>query len=185
MSLVLRGVKGEALTHQELDDNQTYLLSRADKGYLNIADFQNNDETNFANPDEWTPLLFTPIEVAKRFNGIDWEIDNLGFPVIFNDTQNKDLLVKVEAIASITGTNNNEIHFAVFLNGNLWPCSEQNTSIRGNNRGYTIPFHCSVPLNVGSYIQIFAKNRLSTNKINISNINLIAEIKDIQDAPII
>jgi hypothetical protein len=185
MSLVLRGVKGEALTHQELDDNQTYLLSRADKGYLNIADFQSNDETNFSLADEWVRLMFTPIEVVKLFYGIDWEIDNLGFPVIYNDTTGKMLTVKFECIASITGTNNNEIHFALFLNDNIWPCSEQTTSIRANNRGFTIPFHCTVPLLPGSYVQIFAKNRLSTNKINISNINLIAEIKDIQDAPII
>lgn len=185
MSLVLRGVKGDALTHQELDDNQTFLLSRADKGYLNIADFQNNEQTNFGNPDEWTPLLFTPIEVAKRFNGIDWEIDNLGFPVIFNDTQDKELLVKVEAIASITGTNNDEIHLAAFVNGNLWPCSEQTTSIRSNNKGFTIPFHCSVPLSVGDYIQVYAKNKFDVHSINVANINIIVEVKDFQDAPII
>ena len=186
MSLTLRNVKGEPLTHQELDDNFTYLLGRADKGYLNIADFQTGLQTTFNNPDEWTALKMNGQQIAKLFNGIDFAVSpSNDETVIFNQTQVKQLTVKLEAVASIAGTNNDEIHFAFFVGGQLWPCSEQTTSIKSNNRSFGVSFHCTVFLNPAQEVQVYVKNRLANNNITLENINIIAEVKDVQDAAVI
>jgi hypothetical protein len=180
MSLTLRLDKGEELTHEELDNNQLYLLSRADKGYLNIADYTTKATTTFVTQDEFTALIYTPTEIVKLFNGIAWQEGDIDPVEFYNQTTTRTLVVKFTAIASIEGQNNNEIHFAFFKNGHLWPCSEQPAVIIANNRSHATPFHCTLPLAPDDIVTVRVKNASGTDSVTLYNINIIAEVQDSQ-----
>jgi hypothetical protein len=79
---------------------------------------------------------------------------------------------RVTALLAILGSSNRKIHFAVFKNGELWPCSEF-VSVLPSANEVTIPSQCVVPMSSGNTIQMYYKCSTHTTSVTLDNINVI------------
>jgi hypothetical protein len=139
--------------------------SLAKKAYINYFDFTSEAVTTINNADEWT-LLNTTTTQGFSNNGLvhtNNRVTNTGVKKIF----------KVEGIASVSSGNNNEIHFAFFKNGSLFPCSVQSVVTTSGGRSSAIPFHCLVELDKTDYVEVFIKNSTSDTNVTLHNVNVI------------
>ena len=137
------------------------------KGYLNFFKFDGESETELTQG-EWEKLIFDSTVGFQR-NGISF---NVGTGVV-SKVSGVSSVYKVEAIVSASSTNNQEIHFAFFKNGALWPCSEQSMVTGGSGRADNISFHCLVSLREGDTLEVYVKNSTSNADVTVRNINVI------------
>jgi hypothetical protein len=161
MGLVLREQKGSKLTIQEMDSNLVYL----EGAFINYFDFASGAVTNITTAGEWVKMNTTTTEGFSR-NGLahaNNRVTNEGEAGVF----------KIECIASFIAGNNNEVHLAVFKNGEIVPCSEQETTVRSNDKAQNIPVQCLVEMDENDYVEIWVKNNNATTNITLTNVNVI------------
>ena len=145
------------------------IITYFNKSYLNIYDYVSNSVTAVL-LDDWKKLEMVPT-VGFDNNGLELNGSNQ----IVNNSTTK--VFKITGIASITSGNNNEIHFSVYKNGSIIPCSEQSVVTSSAGKANAIPFQCLVELEQTQYIEIFVKNATSNTSITLKNINVIIDSK--------
>jgi hypothetical protein len=174
MSLTLRNIKGTELTFNELDGNFTYLndlisnlesLVLQPKSYIGVFDFVSNLTTNITNSNEWRLLIsdFQSIYINDFENG-KTSITYIG---------GSKKIFKIEGIASLTSSNNQQIAMAFFLNGDIIPCSQQETVTTSGGKFSALPFHCTVQLQEGDNLEVYVMNKTAANNVTLDNINII------------
>lgn len=133
--------------------------------YINYFDFNSNSTTVVNAIDTWYKLNTITTSLFKHD----------GFVHTNNRITNtsKKKRIKLEGVASVSSGNNNVIHFAFFINGQLWPCSEQEIVTASGGRSSACPFHCVAELNTNDFVEVFVKNATSTNNIVLDNVNVI------------
>jgi hypothetical protein len=82
---------------------------------------------------------------------------------------------RLEGVASVVSGSNNVIHVAFFKNGNLWPCSEQDSTVGTGGKSTAIPFHCLIELATNDFVEVYVKNASGTANITLDNVNVIAQ----------
>lgn len=99
-----------------------------------------------------------------------------GFSVSRNKITNigSSAITLVSAILAISGTDGDNIGFAIFKNGSLIPSSEQRIIISGSNIQNALPFQALVLLGTNDYVEIYVKNIGATNNITTINLNVTA-----------
>jgi hypothetical protein len=152
-------------------DLEAYILAKADSdeykpSYLNYFDFDSASETTFASSGTFYKLV-TETTAGFSRNGLVHTNNRVTYTSlglkIFN----------ISGILSASGSTNNKIHVAIFKDGALWPCSEQDTTVGTGSAQFNIPFQCLVPLTAGQYIEVWVKNVSGTNKITLDNVNVL------------
>ncbi len=137
--------------------------------YINIFDFTSSSVTTFLASDQFEPLNMNSIvgfsEGALSDDGNGLITYSGSSPKIF----------KLQGIASGSSGPNNEIHFAFFKNGLLWPCSEQSGIAGVGGRATAVPFQCVVELDDTDTIQVYVKNSSGVTSFTLQNINMIIE----------
>jgi hypothetical protein len=142
-----------------------------EKAYVNYFDFDSNSVTNVVNSDTWYKLNTNTTSIFSN-NGLVHSNNRI------TNVNERSLIVQMEGIASLSASNNTEIHISFFKNDTLIPCAEQivTTSARGNVFFTSvIPFHCITELLENDYIEVWVKNKNTTDNITIANINVIVK----------
>jgi hypothetical protein len=140
-----------------------------EKAYVNYFDFESNSVTNVVNSDTWYKLNTNTTSLFSN-NGLIHSNNRV------TNVNERSLIVQMEGIASLSANNNTEIHISFFKNDTLIPCAEQieTTSARGNTFFTSvIPFHCVTELEEDDYIEVWVKNKNTTDNITIANLNVI------------
>jgi hypothetical protein len=133
--------------------------------YINYFDFSSNLTTTISNLNTWVKLNTNTTSLFSR-DGLVHTNNR-----VTNTSSTK--VFKIEGIVSVSSGNNNEVHAAFFKNGQLYPCSEQETVTASNGRSSAVPFHCVIELNTNDYIEVWVKNKNNSNNIILDNINVI------------
>ena len=150
-----------------LDQIKNYVLSYVQAqtmAYINYFDFSSNSQTTFSNND-WKKLVTNTTEGFSRDGLVHTNnrVTNTGTTKVFT----------MQAIVSVTGTNNNTIHFAFFKDGALVPCSEQDITIPSSGKYSAVPLQCIQELETNQYVEVWVKNANATATITLDNINVI------------
>ncbi|NBU72917.1 MAG: hypothetical protein EBS53_16000 [Bacteroidetes bacterium] len=82
---------------------------------------------------------------------------------------------RVQANISVSGTNNEDIHIAVGLNGSVLAKSAQSAIMASGNKDTGIVSQCLVTLNTNEYVEIFVMNATSANSVTLGEANVIVE----------
>lgn len=133
--------------------------------FCNFFDFSNNLTTTITNNNFTLLNCDTTIGFS---NSSDLLVENNKIT-----NKGKKRIFFLDGIASVSSSNNKEIHFAFFKNGVLWPCSEQSVITGPGGRAGSCPFSCLIELDTDDYIQVYTKNSTSNNDIVLDNINVI------------
>jgi hypothetical protein len=142
-----------------------------EKAYINYFDFDSNSVTIIIAEDVWYKLNTTTTSVFSR-NGLVHSNNRI------TNTNEISLIVQMEGIASLSANNNTEIHISFFKNDTLIPCAEQvvTTSARGNVFFTSaVPFQCITELEPNDYLEVWVKNKNTTDNITLTNINVIVK----------
>ncbi len=138
------------------------------KSYINYFDFSSGSITSFALADTYVKLEATTTQGFSN-NGLVMTTDNR----IENTSSSK--ICSVNGAVNISGSNNNEIDFAFFLDDVLVPCSAQSVVLGSGGKASSVSFQCIVEIPQNSYIEVWCKNRLSANPITLVNVNVIVK----------
>lgn len=135
--------------------------------YINYFDFSSGTVTTITTSNTWVKLS---ADTTQGFS-------NNGLEHTQNRVTNKSIkkVFQLEGVASVSAGNNDEVHIAFFKNGELWPCSEQETVMSSGGRSNSIPFHCLVELDTNDYIEVWTKNKNATTDITLDNVNVIVK----------
>ena len=171
MALTLRKNLDRRLTIEEMDNNLIYLETLAKTRYINFFDN--------------TSGLTTPLTLnnwIKIVTNTSSTFDNNGLTHTNNRITNNGErgIFKITSIISgyINDTAQHILHYAVFKNGVLVPCSEQPAYSFASltiNFVSSVSVQCIVELEPGDYIEIFIKEGLSAtpSDFHLMNINTI------------
>ena len=144
------------------------LASNVSKGYASCSLSGGADVNTFAVQDTYYKLSAVTI-VGLETNGLASSTSQR-----ITNTSGGTKNVKFDATMSITGSNNNDIHFAFFLDEALISSSEDDVTMPSGGRVSSIPLQCLVEVPSNSYVEIYVKNSNSTNQITLSHLNIIA-----------
>jgi len=134
------------------------------KPYINAFDYQSGLITTMTASNTYYKLntqMSSPHSYGFTFS-------NESF--VYNLTTPK--LIELTGIASLKCGFTNDIEVAFFINNQLYPCSQQQSST-SFNKPETIPFHCLAQLSQGDKIEVFVKNNTSTTDIELYHLNVI------------
>jgi hypothetical protein len=168
MSLILKSIipSNVWLTIKAYVDNA--LASSVSKGYASYSLNGGTDVTTFALQNTYYKLSAVTI-VGLQGGGLASSTTQR-----ITNTSANSKKVKLDATISITGSNNNNIHFAFFLDGALISSSEDDVTIPSGGRISSIPLQCLVEVPSNSYVEIYVKNSNATNQITLGHLNVIA-----------
>lgn len=152
-------------------DLEAYILAKADSdeykpSYMNYFDFSSASDTTFVSSGTFCKLV-TETTLGFSRNGLVHSNNRVTY------TGSGTKIFNINGILSASGSTNNKIHAAIFKNGALWPCSEQDTTVGTGAAQFNIPFQCLVSLESGQYIEVWVKNNSGTNKITLDNVNVL------------
>jgi len=82
-------------------------------------------------------------------------------------------VIELTGIASLKCGNNQDIEVAYFINGSLYPCSQQQSSTNFGNRPIAIPFQCVANLSQNDIVEVYVRNNTSTANIELYHVNII------------
>lgn len=82
---------------------------------------------------------------------------------------------RVEANVSLAGTNNDDIHIAIALNGNVQTKSQQSTVMRSGGKDSNVYSQCLLSLSSGDTVEVYVKNSTSADSVTLGDINVIIE----------
>ena len=145
-----------------MEDAATYIEETP--SVLNFFDYNSGAEDALTE-DVWEKVKMDSQTGFSR-NGLS--VDGEGF-VAYTGTAKQ---FRVTALLAILGSSNRKIHFAVFKNGELWPCSEFVSVIPSANE-VTIASQCVVPLSLGDTLQMYYKCSNNNAEVTLDNINVI------------
>jgi hypothetical protein len=146
----------------------TDMCDQFDTAYSNYFDFDSASVTTINTIDTWVKLNTTTTQGFSR-NGLSHTNNRLTW------TGATTRVFRLEGILSCSSGNNNVIHVAFFKNGNIWPCSEQDSAVGGTGKSTAIPFHCLIELATNDFIEVYVKNASGTANITLDNVNVIAQ----------
>jgi hypothetical protein len=138
------------------------------KSYVNYFDFSSGSITSFGIADTYVKLEAATTQGFSN-NGLVMTSDNR----IENTSSSK--ICSVNGAVNISGSNNNEIDFAFFLDEVLVPCSAQSLVLDSGGRASSVSFQCIVEIPQNSYIEVWCKNKAATNPITLVNVNVIVK----------
>ena len=137
--------------------------------YINIFDFTSNSTTMF-----FAAGVFEILNMVSTVGFSQGDLSDDGNGKI-TYTGSSPTRFRLQGIASGSSGPNNEIHFAFFKNGLLWPCSEQSGIAGPGGRATAVPFQCVVELDNTDDIQVYVMNSSGTTAFTLQNINVIIE----------
>ena len=82
---------------------------------------------------------------------------------------------RVEVNSSLAGSNNDEVHIAIALNGNVQTKSEQSNVMRSGGKDSNIYSQCLLNLSSGNTLTVYVKNSTSNDSVTLGKINVIIE----------
>lgn len=82
---------------------------------------------------------------------------------------------RVEANVSLAGTNNDDIHIAIAVNGNVQTKSQQSTVMRSGGKDSNVYSQCLLSLSSGDDVNVYVKNTTSADSVTLGEINVIIE----------
>lgn len=142
----------------------TCVCSTPTKNYANAWDYTSGEITTMTASNTYYKLnsnMTSPFSVGFTFSN-----ESLIY------TSATPSVIELTGIASLKCGNNNDIEVAYFINGNLYPCSQQETTAT-NNKPVVIPFHCVANLNQNDIVEVYVRNITSTTDIELYHINII------------
>jgi hypothetical protein len=133
--------------------------------HINYFDFSSALTTTITTTDTWYKLNTNTTSIFSHdgFVHTNNRITNTGVKK----------RIKMSGIASVSAGNNDVIHFAFFINGQLWPCSEQEIVTSSGGRSSACPFHCVAELDTNDFVEVFVKNANASTNIILDNVNVI------------
>lgn len=134
------------------------------KNYANMWDYTSGEITTMTASGTYYKLnsnMTSPFSVGFTFSN-----ESLVY------TSATPSVIELTGIASLVCGNNIDIEAAFFINGNLYPCSQQETSTR-NNKPSVIPFHCVANLSQNDTVEVYVRNLTSTTNIELYHVNII------------
>lgn len=144
------------------------MCDQFDTAYANYFDFSSASVTTIDTIDTWVKLN-TNTTLGFSRNGLAHTNNRI------TRSGATTRVFRLEGILSASSGNNNVIHVAFFKNGNLWPCSEQDSAVGGTGKSTAIPFHCLIELATNDYVEVYVKNASSANNITLDNVNVIVQ----------
>lgn len=168
MSFILKNIIPSSAFLQIKAYIDNALSSLVAKGYSSYSLNGGTDITTFAQQNTYYKLVANTI-VGLEGNGL---VSSTSQRITNTSSGTKN--VKFDATLCFTGSNNNNIHFAFFLDGSLVSSSEEDTTIPSGGRIDAMPLQCLVSLPANSYVEIYVKNSSSTNSITLDHLNVIA-----------
>jgi hypothetical protein len=144
------------------------MCDQFDTAYANYFDFSSASVTTVAQSNTWVKLNTTTTQGFSR-NGLSHSNNRLTW------TGATTRVFRLEGVASVVSGSNNVIHVAFFKNGDLWPCSEQDSTVGTGGKSTAIPFHCLIELATNDFIEVYVKNASGTANITLDNVNVIIQ----------
>lgn len=134
------------------------------KNYANMWDYTSGEITTMTASGTYYKLnsnMTSPFSVGFTFSN-----ESLIY------TSATPSVIELTGIASLVCGNNNDIEVAFFINGNLYPCSQQE-GVASNNKPSVIPFHCLANLSQNDIVEVYVRNNTSTTDIELYHVNII------------
>jgi len=144
------------------------MCDQFDTAYANYFDFSSASVTTVAQSNTWVKLNTTTTQGFSR-NGLAHTNNRI------TRTGTSSRVFRLEGVASVVSGSNNVIHVAFFKNGDLWPCSEQDSTVGTGGKSTAIPFHCLIELATNDFIEVYVKNASGTANITLDNVNVIIQ----------
>lgn len=134
--------------------------------YINYYDYSSPETTTISLSNTWYKLNSTTTEGYSQDG-----LTHTNNRVTYGGATTK--VFSATGIATVSGSNNDNIHFAFFKNGVLLPESEQDVTLSSGGKGAATPIQTLIQMSTNDYVEVWVKNSSGARNVTLDHLNVV------------